>query len=161
MSSSRYSSATDCSTVVREARRPSQAQPAAVAAAAATRRSPQLEAAAAAPGLRSLGTSAGPLSWPTAVALAQDLALNDAVGHPGDSLAVELGDKLVEPVMDWDRVGTEGQAQIAVVAPVVAQACRGRSTAEGADGGVGAAERGCWRASHWSRAVWAAVRRAW
>ena len=38
--------------------------------------------------------------------LAQDLAraLNDAVG---DSLAVELGDKLVEPVMDWDRVGTE------------------------------------------------------
>ena len=54
--------------------------------------------------------------------LAQDLALNDAVS---DSLAVELGDKLVEPVMDWDRVGTEGRAQFAVVAPVVAQAVLG------------------------------------
>ena len=93
--------------------------------------------------------------------LAQDLALNDAVG---DSLAVELGDKLVEPVLDWDRVGTEGRAQFAVVAPGVAQAVSGLvhwATAEGADGGVGAAERGRWRASHWSRAVWAAVRRAW
>ena len=40
-------------------------------------------------------------------------------------LAVELGDKLVEPVMDWDRVGTEGRAQFAVVAPVVAQAVSG------------------------------------
>ena len=54
--------------------------------------------------------------------LAQDLALNDAVG---DSLVVELGDKPVEPVMDWDRVGTEGRAQFAVVAPVVAQAMSG------------------------------------
>ena len=90
--------------------------------------------------------------------LAQDLALNDAVG---DSLAVELGDKLNEPVMDWDRVGTGGRAQFAVVAPVVAQAGSGSIHGRGADGGVGAAESGRWRFSHWSRAVWAAVRRAW
>ena len=60
--------------------------------------------------------------------LAQDLALNDAVG---DSLAVELGYKLVEPVMDWNRVGTEGRAQFAVVVPVVAQAVSGSSHGRG------------------------------
>ena len=55
-------------------------------------------------------------------------------------MAVELGDKLVEPVMDWDRVGTEGRAQFAVVAPVVAQAVSG--SVHGRGGGRGCGSRG-------------------
>ena len=66
--------------------------------------------------------------------LAQDLALNDAVC---DSLAVELRDMLVEPVMDWDRVGTEGRAQCAVVTPVVAQAVTVSGSVHGRWGGRG------------------------
>ena len=46
----------------------------------------------------------------------------------------------VEPVLDWDRVGTEGRAQFAVVAPVVAQAVSGSIHCRG--GGRGCGSRG-------------------
>ncbi len=42
----------------------------------------------------------------------------DAVG---DALAVELGDELVEPVVDWDRVGAVGRAGFTVVLSVIAE----------------------------------------
>ena len=50
---------------------------------------------------------------------AHDLSLVDAVGN---ALAVELGDELVEPVVDWDRVRAEGRAGFTVVLPVIAEA---------------------------------------
>ena len=51
-----------------------------------------------------------------------DLPLKDTVG---DALAEELGDESVKPVVDGDRLGTEGRARLAVVPPVGAETVTG------------------------------------
>ena len=88
--------------------------------------------------------------------LAHDLALSDAVR---DALAGELRDELVEPVMDWDRLRTEGRAQFAVVTvpPVVTVAQAGvgtdprqwRLTGLWEQLGAGAGEPGTGRERSW------------
>ena len=87
----------------------------------------------------------------------------DAVG---DSLAGELGDsKRVEPVMDWDRPGGDrGPGTIRRRSASRRSGRVGVGPRQRGRTGVWEPRRGVtsrWRASHWSRAVWAAVRRAW
>ena len=62
------------------------------------------------------------------------------VGFPARHWQSRVTVTVIEPVMDWDRVGTEGRAQFAVVAPVVAQAVSGSVHSRG--GGRGCGSRG-------------------